>query len=159
MTAEIGQYALILALMVSAVGGVLTLAGAELASRSWMRVGMAAAAVLAVLATIAIGALAWGFVESDFSILNVARNSNIALPWYYKLAAVWGSHEGSILFWVTTLAWWILLLRFQPVICLNACLRAFSARSSSSPSGCTFYPHYFESVPAALSAGRGRCGP
>ena len=106
MTAEIGQYALILALMVSAVGGVLTLAGAELASRSWMRVGMAAAAVLAVLATIAIGALAWGFVESDFSILNVARNSNIALPWYYKLAAVWGSHEGSILFWVTTLAWW-----------------------------------------------------
>ena len=49
MTAEIGQYALILALMVSAVGGVLTLAGAELASRSWMRVGMAAAAVLAVL--------------------------------------------------------------------------------------------------------------
>ena len=41
MTAEIGQYALILALMVSAVGGVLTLAGAELASRSWMRVGMA----------------------------------------------------------------------------------------------------------------------
>lgn len=107
MTAEIGQYALILALMVSAVGGVLTLAGAELASRSWMRVGMAAAAVLAVLATIAIGALAWGFVESDFSILNVARNSNIALPWYYKLAAVWGSHEGSILFWVTTLAWWI----------------------------------------------------
>lgn len=66
MTAEIGQYALILALMVSAVGGVLTLAGAELASRSWMRVGMAAAAVLAVLATIAIGALAWGFVESDF---------------------------------------------------------------------------------------------
>ena len=62
MTAEIGQYALILALMVSAVGGVLTLAGAELASRSWMRVGMAAAAVLAVLATIAIGALAWGCV-------------------------------------------------------------------------------------------------
>ena len=46
MTAEIGQYALILALMVSAVGGVLTLAGAELASRSWMRVGMAAAAVV-----------------------------------------------------------------------------------------------------------------
>ena len=107
MTAEIGQYALILALMVSAVGGVLTLAGAELASRSWMRVGMAAAAVFAVLATSAIGALVWGFVESDFSILNVARNSNIALPWYYKLAAVWGSHEGSILFWVTTLAWWI----------------------------------------------------
>ena len=107
MTAEIGQYALILALMVSAVGGVLTLAGAELSSRSWMRVGTAAAASLAVLATIAIGALAWGFVESDFSILNVARNSNIALPWYYKLAAVWGSHEGSILFWVTTLAWWI----------------------------------------------------
>ena len=52
MTAEIGQYALILALMVSAVGGVLTLAGAELASRSWMRVGMAGAARLAGLGTV-----------------------------------------------------------------------------------------------------------
>ena len=76
MTAEIGQYALILALMVSAVGGVLTLAGAELASRSWMRVGMAAAAVLAVLATIAIGALAWGVVLQARGCVGFTRRLN-----------------------------------------------------------------------------------
>ncbi len=107
MTAEIGQFALILSLVIAAVGGVLPLLGAAFDIRSWMRTGTAAAVGLAVTATIAIGALAYGFVTSDFSILNVARNSNEALPWYYKLAAVWGSHEGSILFWVSTLCWWI----------------------------------------------------
>ncbi|MDO5532140.1 heme lyase CcmF/NrfE family subunit [Sutterella sp.] len=108
MTAEIGHFALVVALVISALGGVLTLAGAQTDLRSWMRTGPAAAVSLALTGTIAIGALAYGFVTSDFSILNVARNSNDALPWEYKLAAVWGSHEGSILFWVSTLTWWIL---------------------------------------------------
>ena len=39
-------------------------------------------------------------------MLNVANNSNSMLPWYYKVAATWGSHEGSILFWTVTLGWW-----------------------------------------------------
>ena len=108
MTAEIGHFALILALVISAVGGLLTLAGAQLDVRSWMRTGAAAAIALALAATLSIGSLAYAFVTSDFSILNVAKNSNDALPWFYKLAAVWGSHEGSILFWVSTLTWWIL---------------------------------------------------
>ena len=108
MTAEIGHFALILALVVSAAGAVLPLAGAALDIRSWMRTGAAAAAAVAFSSTAAIGALAWGFLTSDFSILNVARTSNEALPWFYKLAAVWGSHEGSVLFWVTTLSWWTL---------------------------------------------------
>ena len=108
MTAEIGHFALILARVVSAAGAVLPLAGAALDIRSWMRTGAAAAAAVAFSSTAAIGALAWGFLTSDFSILNVARTSNEALPWFYKLAAVWGSHEGSVLFWVTTLSWWTL---------------------------------------------------
>lgn len=108
MTAEIGHFALILALVISAVGGLLTLAGAQLDVRSWMRTGAAAAITLALAATLSIGSLAYAFVTSDFSILNVEKNSNDALPWFYKLAAVWGSHEGSILFWVSTLTWWIL---------------------------------------------------
>ncbi|MEF9943745.1 MAG: heme lyase CcmF/NrfE family subunit, partial [Burkholderiaceae bacterium] len=48
----------------------------------------------------------WSFYVSDFSVLNVASNSNSLLPWYYKLSATWGSHEGSILLWVVMLAWW-----------------------------------------------------
>lgn len=107
MTAEIGHFALILALVVSALGAFLPLAGAAWDIRGWMRTGTASAFILALCATVAIGSLAYGFVTSDFTILNVARNSNSALPWYYKLAAVWGSHEGSILFWVTTLCWWM----------------------------------------------------
>ena len=113
MTAEIGHFALVLALVVSALGGVLSLAGAQLDLRSWMRTGAAAAASLALTGTIAIGALAWAFATSDFSLLNVARHSNGALPWYYKLAAVWGSHEGSILFWVSTLVWWTAAVAFS----------------------------------------------
>ena len=108
MTAEIGHFALILALVVSALGGVLTLAGAQLDVRSWMRTGPAAAVSLALAATISICALGYAFVTSDFSVLNVARNSNDTLPWQYRLAAVWGSHEGSILLWVTALSWWTL---------------------------------------------------
>lgn len=106
MTAEIGHYALILSLVVAAVGGILPLLGAALDIRSWMRTGSAAALTLLVTATVTIGTLAYAFVTSDFSILNVARNSNENLPWFYKFAAVWGSHEGSVLFWVTTLCWW-----------------------------------------------------
>ena len=83
MTAEIGQFALILSLVIAAAGGVLSLAGAQLDIRSWMRTGTAAAVGLAVSATVAIGALAYAFVTSDFSLLNVARNSNLLLPWYY----------------------------------------------------------------------------
>ena len=113
MTAEIGQFALILSLVIAAAGGVLSIAGASLDIRSWMRTGTAAAIGLAISATIAIGALAYAFVTSDFSLINVARNSNLLLPWYYKLAAVWGSHEGSILFWVTTLCWWMAAVAFS----------------------------------------------
>lgn len=108
MTAEIGHYALILALAASAIGGVLALAGASVNLRSWMRAGTAGCVAAAFGATIALGALAWAFYTSDFSVLNVARNSNDTLPWYYRLTAVWGSHEGSVLFWVTTLSWWTL---------------------------------------------------
>ena len=45
-------------------------------------------------------------------MLNVANNSNSLLPWYYKVAATWGSHEGSILFWSVTLSWWALAVSF-----------------------------------------------
>lgn len=80
MTAEIGHFALILALVVSALGAFLPLAGAAWDIRGWMRTGTASAFILALCATVAIGSLAYGFVTSDFTILNVARNSNSALP-------------------------------------------------------------------------------
>src|SRR3954451_24461530 len=56
----------------------------------------------------AFAALAWSFVHNDFSVANVASNSNSRLPLHYRFAATWGSHEGSILLWTLMLATWTL---------------------------------------------------
>jgi cytochrome c-type biogenesis protein CcmF len=55
---------------------------------------------------IAFGCLAWSFIQNDFSVLNVATNSNSQLPIQYRIAATWGSHEGSLLLWVLMLNVW-----------------------------------------------------
>ncbi len=106
MIAEIGHFALMLALVVCLVQGVLPLAGTFLRMRSWVDLARPAAFAGALCLTIAFVSLAYCFLASDFSVANVANNSNSLLPWYYKLAATWGSHEGSILFWVVCLGWW-----------------------------------------------------
>ncbi len=106
MIAEIGHFSLMLALVISMVMGVLPLAGTFLKVRSWTDLARPAAAANALCLSIAFGTLAWCFLVSDFTVLNVANNSNSLLPWYYRLAATWGSHEGSILFWAVCLGWW-----------------------------------------------------
>ncbi len=106
MIPEIGHFALILCLCLSIVQGVLPLVGAARGSRPLMSVARPASLAGALFASIAFGCLAYSFCISDFSVLNVANNSNSMLPWYYKIAAAWGSHEGSILFWAVTLSWW-----------------------------------------------------
>lgn len=116
MIPELGHFALMLSLVICLVQGVLPLAGTFLKIRSWVDLARPAAVANALFLTIAFGILAWCFLTSDFTVLNVANNSNSLLPWYYKLAATWGSHEGSILFWVVCLSWW-------------TCAVAFSARS------------------------------
>ena len=106
MIPEIGHFALILCLALSIVQGVLPLVGAAKGNRALMAVARPAAAANAFFGTVAIGCLAYSFYLSDFTVLNVANTSNSLLPWYYKVAATWGSHEGSILFWTVTLGWW-----------------------------------------------------
>ena len=106
MIPEIGHFALILCLALSIVQGVLPLIGAARGNGALMAVARPAAAANALFGTIAFACLAYSFYLSDFTVLNVANNSNSMLPWYYKVAATWGSHEGSILFWTVTLGWW-----------------------------------------------------
>lgn len=106
MIAEIGHFALILALVLAAVQFALPLLGAARGIQSWMALSRTVACANALFLTIAFGTLAYSFYISDFTLLNVASNSNSLLPWYYKIAATWGSHEGSILFWGLTLSWW-----------------------------------------------------
>ena len=52
------------------------------------------------------------FLKDDFSVIYVLSNSSVALPWFYKLCAVWGGHEGSMLLWVAILSFWTLMVAF-----------------------------------------------
>ena len=105
MIAEIGHFALILALIVAVIQGVLPLVGAARGISSWMAAGRMCASANALFLTVAFASLAYCFYISDFTVLNGANNSNSLLPWYYTVAATWGSHEGSMLFWSVTLSW------------------------------------------------------
>jgi cytochrome c-type biogenesis protein CcmF len=104
MLVELGHFALVLALLVAAVQGVVPLVGA--AARSGPLVDMARPAALAQFGLIALAFLAFmhAHMTSDFSVKNVWENSDAAMPLLYKVAGVWGSHEGSMLLWVLMLA-------------------------------------------------------
>ncbi|MFN5510884.1 MAG: heme lyase CcmF/NrfE family subunit [Burkholderiales bacterium] len=106
MIAEIGHFALWLALAVSVAQWVLCLRGAHRADARWMRAGLHAVNAQFLLVLGAFVALGVSFVQSDFTIINVAHNSNSKLPVEYRFAATWGSHEGSLLLWALMLAGW-----------------------------------------------------
>ncbi len=106
MIPEIGQFALILALLLALVQGVLPIVGAARAIPAWMALARPAAQGQFTFVAIAFGCLAWSFLTNDFSVLNVATNSNSQLPLAYRFAATWGSHEGSLLLWVLMLTVW-----------------------------------------------------
>jgi len=106
MIPEIGHFSLILALTLAAAQAVLPIAGAARRVPEWMALARSAAQGQFVFVAIAFGCLAWSFVNNDFSVVNVATNSNSQLPLQYRIAATWGSHEGSLLLWVLMLAVW-----------------------------------------------------
>ena len=106
MVPELGQFALILALCLALVQGTLPLAGAATGNASWIAVARPAAQGQFVFVALAFGFLIHLFVVNDFSVANVATNSNSTLPLQYRVAASWGSHEGSLLLWVLMLAGW-----------------------------------------------------
>ena len=108
MIPELGQFALILALLVAIAQGTLPLAGVALAEPRLMALARPAARAQFMLVAGAFACLAVSFVSNDFSVLNVATNSNSELPLQYRFAATWGSHEGSLLLWSLMLAAWTL---------------------------------------------------
>ena len=104
MIAELGHYALMLALGLALIQGSMPIVGAR--SNDPVFMSMAAPTALAQFAfvSIAFGALAACYVTSDFSVLNVFENSNSAMPLIYRLTSLWGNHEGSMMLWVFILA-------------------------------------------------------
>jgi len=108
MIPEIGQFALLLSLALALVQSTLPLYGAARRIPALVAVARPVAQGQFVLVAIAFGCLVASFVNNDFSVLNVASHSNSMLPLQYRVAASWGSHEGSLLLWVLMLSLWML---------------------------------------------------
>ncbi len=106
MTPELGHFALILALCVAAVQGVMPLVGAARGDARWIAIARPAARAQFLLVLFAFACLAAAFVGNDFSVAYVANHSNSKLPTQFRLAATWGGHEGSLLLWLLMLAGW-----------------------------------------------------
>jgi cytochrome c-type biogenesis protein CcmF len=105
---EIGHFSLILALLVSLVLGSFPIIGAARGNTVWMGLAKPLASVQFILIAFAFLCLAYAFAFMDYSVLYVANNSNSKLPLQFRIAAVWGGHEGSLLLWALILSIWTL---------------------------------------------------
>ncbi len=108
MYPELGQLALILALLLSVLLAVVPLAGALTGRDSLQAFARPLAAGMFLFNGLAFAKQTHAFLVDDFSVAYVANNSNSMLPWYYKFSAVWGGHEGSLLLWILMLTGWTL---------------------------------------------------
>ena len=106
MTPELGVFALTLAFVLSLAQAFFGLGGAWRGKPEWMSVARPAVAGQFVFVVMAFACLVYSFVNNDFSVLYVARNSNSQLPVFYRVAALWGAHEGSLLLWILILSIW-----------------------------------------------------
>ncbi|MGB0514759.1 MAG: cytochrome c biogenesis protein CcsA, partial [Wenzhouxiangellaceae bacterium] len=124
MIAEFGQMTLILALVLALLLSALPLIGAWRGNARLMATAPSLALGMFVFVTAAWATLSWAFLQNDFTIEYVATHSNLLLPWYYRLSAVWGGHEGSLLLWMLMLGGWTVA-----VVALSGSLtREFRAR-------------------------------
>jgi len=105
---ELGHFATVLGL--AAAFGLAAVGYLSATNTAWRGPVTALASAQLVLVALGFAALLTAFLTSDFSVLYVVENSNTALPWYYKLSAAWGGHEGSFLLWTLMLAVWTWLV-------------------------------------------------
>src|SRR5690349_23104176 len=104
MIAELGHFALILALLLALLQATVPLLGAARRDLGWMALSRRTAIGQLVLVSLAFAALIHAYVTSDFSVANVYENSHSMKPLLYKVTGVWGNHEGSMLLWVLILS-------------------------------------------------------
>jgi cytochrome c-type biogenesis protein CcmF len=121
---EIGHFALILALALAVCQTIIPMVGAHRGDAAMMGVGRTAATGQFLFVSISFACLIYAFLTSDFSVLYVANHSQLALPTLYKVSAVWGAHEGSLLLWILLQsAWTVAVARFS-----SGVPEAFAAR-------------------------------
>jgi cytochrome c-type biogenesis protein CcmF len=108
MIPELGHFVLVLALAAAIAQAFFGLAGPALGRQAWIEVTRPAVIAQFVLVSLSLAALVYAFVQNDFSVEYVAANSPTALPVGYRIAAVWGAHEGSLLLWAWIMVAWTL---------------------------------------------------
>lgn len=106
MIVEIGHFALILALAFAALLSILPMVGAQCSNSLLMNSARPLSWGMLAMLALSFAILLWAFYVNDFTVLYVASNSNSQLPWYYRLTAAWGAHEGSLQLWALIQAGW-----------------------------------------------------
>src|SRR5699024_5154164 len=106
MIVQLGQFALIMATCLALAQTCLPLAGLARGRSKYLAVAAPAAIGQFLMIALAFAALGYAFYTNDFSVAYVAENSNTNLPWFYRLTAIWGAHEGSLLLWLLVLGMW-----------------------------------------------------
>ena len=109
---ELGYFALLAAFVLAILQVVLPTIGVMRHQIAWQRLAPSLAWAQFAAMLISFAALMAGFYYNDFSLVYVAQHSNTLLPWYYKLSATWGGHEGSLLLWMTIMATWCALVSY-----------------------------------------------
>ena len=112
MIPEIGHFSLILSLFVALALGTLSVIGGQTGRRDWIAFTRPGTQVLWLLTALAFGCLTYAFYTNDFSVSYVAQHSNSKLPGMYRIAGVWGGHEGSLLLWHFMLTCWMVGVSF-----------------------------------------------
>ncbi|MCG6986050.1 MAG: heme lyase CcmF/NrfE family subunit [Thiocapsa sp.] len=106
MVPELGHFALLLALAIALAQAAVPLAGTFTGNRRWMDMARPLAWGQLTFLAVAFLALLQSFLTDDFSVEYIATHSNTLMPIPYKISAIWGGHEGSLLLWVLMLAGW-----------------------------------------------------
>lgn len=106
MIVEVGHFALVISLALAVLLSVLPFIGASRNSSMLMNSARPLSWGMFIMLLISFVILCWAFYTNDFTVQYVANNSNTKLPWYYRITAVWGAHEGSLLLWVLIQAAW-----------------------------------------------------
>ena len=112
MIPEVGHIILVTHLILSFLGGTLPLVSIFTGYKSFDFQTKKLSLLLLLLITFSFLTLVYSFSIDDFSVAYVAANSNINLPFYYKLAATWGAHEGSLLLWILAMNIWLFSFLF-----------------------------------------------
>ncbi|RJG49052.1 heme lyase CcmF/NrfE family subunit [Motilimonas pumila] len=106
MIPELGQFTLIIALGLSVLLSIYPLWGAHIGHSGMMNSAKTLAVTQFLFVGLSFACLTYAFIVNDFTVAYVASHSNSELPLQYRISAVWGSHEGSLLLWVLILAGW-----------------------------------------------------